>query len=197
MYSAYTLCLFSLYSLCFELKNFCWACSIKNLSIYLRSLIFWPLCAVAGSGTASTGWQSTSTTTWTSTVLTTRARRLMGAWSATFCSWSTTRATLPASTGCAASSAGSATVPAVPMDPCASQRSFSSSRPSPWASSSDPDMNTITSVSSFFFFEGPGLILTVISHESAFKCRPLLVLPNNQTIYFFFMFRFFIVLLAN
>lgn len=115
-----------------------------------RTLIRRPLCVFAGFGTASTGWRSTSTTTWTSTVLTTRARRPTGAWSATSCSWSTTRATLPASTGCAASSAGSATVPAVPTDPCASQRSSSSSRPSPWASSSDPDTSTTTSVSSLF-----------------------------------------------
>lgn len=115
-------------------------------------LICRPFCVLAGSGTASTGWRSTSTTTWTFTVPSTKGRRPTAAWSATSCSWSTTRATLPASTGCAASSAGSATVPAVPMDPCASQRSSSSSRPSPWASSSDPDMSTTTSVRSILFF---------------------------------------------
>lgn len=75
-----------------------------------------------------------------------RALPHTGAWSATSSSWSTTRATLRASTGCAASSAGSATVPAVPTGLCASLRSSSSSRPSPWASSSGPDTSTTTSV---------------------------------------------------
>lgn len=101
---------------------------------------------LAGSGTESTGWQWTLMTIWTSTVLTTRVLRPTGAWSATSCLWSTTRATLPASTGCVASSAGSATVPAVLTDPCASLRSSSSSPPSPWALSSGLDTSTTISV---------------------------------------------------
>lgn len=56
------------------------------------------------------------------------------------------RATLPASTGCVALSAGSATVPPVPMGPCASQRSSSSSLLSPWALSSGLDTSTTISV---------------------------------------------------
>lgn len=104
------------------------------------------LC-LAGSGMESTEWQLTLMTIWTSTVLTTRVPHPTGAWSATFCSWSTMRATLPASTGCVASSVGSATVPAVLTDPCASQRSSSSSRPSPWALSSGLDTSTTISVS--------------------------------------------------
>lgn len=104
------------------------------------------LFCLAGFGTESTGWLWTLTTIWTSTVLTTRVPRPTGAWSATSCSWSTTRATLPASTGCVASSAGSATAPAVLTGPCASQRSSSSSPPSPWALSSGLDTSTTTSV---------------------------------------------------
>lgn len=121
------------------------SCPCNRSYVSHPNLMLW--LSVAGSGRANTRWPWASTTTWMCTVHTTRALSLTVAWSATSFSWWTMMVTLPVSTAWGASSGGSVTGPRVPMDPCASLRSSSSSPPSHLVLSFGLGMSTITYVS--------------------------------------------------
>lgn len=110
---------------------------------------FYHLSSVSqpGSIVGTTTLTCALTTTWMSTVLTTKTQCLRSGQSAMSSTWSTMMATPRATTPPRASSVGNATGRTRRTDRSSSQRSSSSSLPSPWALSSDRDENTTISVS--------------------------------------------------